>query len=124
LPGEASEGRARKKKAELLLSVSRRVSFRQEPRGRGGIAQKKGPRKGCVPGGQRTATLSGSDWTLVDLPLARKRSSTAAIDLVSEACRRHPCQRVRFVVRRKALLASPVQTHHMDPFYVRGVRFL
>jgi hypothetical protein len=30
---------------------------------------------------------------------------------------------VRFVVRRKALVAPPVQTHHMDPFYVPGVRF-
>ena len=27
-------------------------------------ARKKSPRKDCVPGGQRTATFSGSDWTL------------------------------------------------------------
>ena len=27
-------------------------------------AQKKGPRKGCVPGGRRTRHFSGSDWTL------------------------------------------------------------
>jgi hypothetical protein len=36
-------------------------------------AQKKGPRKGCVPGGQRTATLSGSDWTLVS-PAVRSQA--------------------------------------------------
>jgi hypothetical protein len=39
--------------------------------------------------------------------------------LISEAYRRHPCQRGRFVVRRKAHpLASPVQTHPHGLFTV------
>src|ERR1700680_3473977 len=74
---------------------------------------KKGPRKGRVPGGQRTATFSGSDWTLaLDSRTLGGTSLKCRRGLVSEAARRQPCQRRRSVVRRKAHPpASPVQTH-------------
>ena len=35
---------------------------------------KKGPRKSCVPGGQRTRHCSGSDWTLPDRRRPRFRT--------------------------------------------------
>ena len=38
------------------------------------MGAKKGPRKSCVPGGQRTRNRSGSDWTLRHLRRPRFRS--------------------------------------------------
>jgi hypothetical protein len=85
-------------------------------------AKKRPPERLCPRGAE------DSNLIRERLDSRRPAARSQAIDggrshRVSEACRRHPCQRVRFVVRRKALLASPVQTHHMDPFYVSGVRF-
>ena len=68
-------------------------------------AQKKGPRKGCVPGGQRTTTLSGSDWTarqtiwfgVERLPVRRSRAT-----LYPKRTAGFHANGVRFVVRRNA----------------------
>ena len=42
-------------------------------------SKKKGPRKGRVPGGQRTPSVSGSDWTLVELCARNPVSARSAI---------------------------------------------
>jgi hypothetical protein len=78
--------------------------------------KKKAPGKAVSQGGRGQQPYPGAIGLSTSLTFAQKRRSIAArVRRVSEACRRHPCQRVRFVVRRKALVASPVQTHHMDP---------
>ena len=62
-------------------------------------ARKKGSRKDCVPGGQRTAIFSGSDWTFARRPLLgpaailQSQCFEASVGILANG--------VRFVVRRK-----------------------
>lgn len=59
------------------------------------MSAKKSPRKGVVPGGQRTTTFSGSDWTLPWLPADFQRPVQA-----KRAANVHVGS-TRFVVRRQ-----------------------
>ena len=81
---------------------------------------KKGPRKGRVPGGQRTATLSGSDWTVgVAAHLLLKCVRQEPRRVVCEAYRRHPCQRnsLRGPQDRRCRL-SRCRPTHMDSLFL------
>src|SRR5262249_52241254 len=87
---------------------------------------KKGSRKRRVPGGQRTPSFSGSDWTLEQIVLRAAPASTVFREISShqhrgellaaviEADGRHPCQpNTPRGPRKKPVVASlsPVQAH-------------
>ncbi len=75
-------------------------------------ARKKSPRKGSVPGGQRTHIFSGSDWigaqrTTVGAHLRWRRQGSPR-RVVAKHTRRLPCRRPGcFVVRRNAWSGRP-----------------
>ena len=88
------------------------IHWRQRATGICRASAKKGPRKGCVPGGQRTATLSGSDWTLRK-PARRSARLLAEASLYPKRTAGIHANGLRFVVRRNVALVSIVP--HADP---------
>ena len=75
---------------------SRRGDRHSEASARFSPSAQKSPRKGCVPGGQRTLYFSGSDWTFRDLPTkgsAARGSSATASSCTRSAPLRLPCRR-------------------------------
>ena len=91
---------------------------------------KKGPRKGRVPGGQRTPSVSGSDWTLVELSrgirclLGPRSLRSVSLELPAvlpqpqstprrciRSLRMHPCRQQRFVGPQETASSFPVQAH-------------
>jgi len=103
-----------------------------DPRTGSLTAQKKGPRKGRVPGGRRTSSFSGSDWTLgnsVSANALAKRHPCQADDVqpgrssrvqplhsLCEAYGRLPCQphQLRGPRKRRRLPASGCGPFHVE----------
>lgn len=85
----------------------------------------KGSRKERVPGGQRTPSVSGSDWIVRPargrVPYGSRQGDGQSTLHLYEASRRHPCQQAGRPVVRRSEPSSSAQVRDRSTWFALRV---